>query len=259
MWLTAKIVVFLCLSGFVYSFKYPRTAEQSLWAFRACQSEILPDLNLLKQWNNWDLPDNNKTHCYLKCSLMYLGAYNTKTKTINVNAIKTQFATRDFNIPKDVVKLGGATNGSCKSIYDKIIWFINDYKEQMKRAYWATRQDAGKWYAANKGYVKALNQTASDFCNGFKKDPDCNLDCRFYYYRWIDEDHLFYKDIKLRVDGIPRDKVKKCKREASKERKCKVARVLYECLGKADKDALDRSLKLLDNLSLSTYKCTSKN
>uniref|UniRef100_F6JYF2 26.7 kDa salivary D7-related protein n=1 Tax=Phlebotomus tobbi TaxID=33402 RepID=F6JYF2_9DIPT len=243
------ICVLFSLGELGFSWKYPRNADQTLWAFRSCQREGKnPDL--VKKWMNWQLPNDPETHCYVKCVWTNLGSYDDKTGSISIGKVREQFSSRNLKVPAEVKKLKGPTNGSCKEVYDKTIAFFKSQKTSLQKAYYGTKEESNKWYSENPE-TKPKGAKISVFCKDKNreggKEGTCKNACSMYYYRLVDEDNLVIPFRKL--PGISESDLKECRDVASKKTGCEVADKLYECIDKANSKAFRDALKKLDDES----------
>nr|AAX54853.1 27 kDa salivary protein [Phlebotomus ariasi] len=247
------LCVLLSLSGIGYSWKYPRNADQTLWAYRTCQREG-KDPALVSKWMNWVLPDDPETHCYVKCVWTNLGSYDDNTGSIMINTVATQFITRGMKVPAEVNNLSGSTSGSCSDIYKKTIGFFKSQKANIQKAYYGTKEESDNWYSKHPN-VKPKGTKISDFCKGREGGTEgtCKHACSMYYYRLVDEDNLVIPFRKLKIPGIPGPKIDECRRKASSKTGCKVADALYKCLKAINGKSFENALKKLDEESSRTY------
>uniref|UniRef100_C6G4F1 D7-related salivary protein A n=1 Tax=Phlebotomus arabicus TaxID=578135 RepID=C6G4F1_9DIPT len=250
-----KICLLFSLTGLGYSWQYPRNADQTLWAFRACQREG-KNPALVRKWMNWELPDDTETHCYVKCVWTYLGSYNEDRKSIKIDTVKKQYKARGVTIPNGISKIGGPTDGSCTGVYKKTIDFFISQKTNLQKAYYGTIEASNEWYSKNPN-VKPKGTKISDFCKAENreggKEGTCKHACSMYYYRLVDEDNLVIPFRKLNIQGIPGPKIEECRRIASSKSGCKVSDALYSCLNKINSQGFIAALKKLDEESSRSY------
>nr|AGE83091.1 SP28b [Phlebotomus papatasi] len=247
-------LVFLSLVGLGYSWKYPRNADQTLWAFRTCQRRE-SDVNLLKKWANWQLPNDDKTHCYVKCVWTHLGLYSKNKMSLRVDKIKKQFSSRGVAIPKDLKSMEGETDGSCKAIYDKTISFFNNNVADLRTAFYGTIEESNKWYAQNPD-AKPKGTKISKFCkaeNREQGESNCKHACSAYYYRLVDEDFepIYFR--LLEIKGFSNKDIDECIKQASGRQGCQRSDALYDCLKNKKSAALEAALQILDDQSARTY------
>nr|AAL16051.1 D7 salivary protein [Lutzomyia longipalpis] len=239
-----KIFSLLCLCGLGYSWQDVRNADQTLWAYRSCQKNP-EDKDHVPQWRKFELPDDEKTHCYVKCVWTRLGAYNENENVFKIDVITKQFNERGLEVPAGLdQELGGSTDGTCKAVYDKSMKFFKSHFMDFRNAYYATYDGSDEWFSKNPD-VKPKGTKVSEYCKN-KDDGDCKHSCSMYYYRLIDEDNLVIPFSNL--PDYPEDKLEECRNEAKSANECKSS-VIYQCLENADKSALDASLNILDEFS----------
>nr|AGT96464.1 D7-related salivary protein [Phlebotomus orientalis] len=243
------LCILFSLGELGYSWKYPRNADQTLWAFRSCQREGKnPDL--VKKWMNWELPNDRETHCYVKCVWTNLGSYDDKYGSIKIDKVKIQFSSRGVHIPAGFRKIGEPTNGFCKDVYDKTIDFFKSQKSNLQKAYYGTKEDSNKWYSENPE-TKPKGTKISVFCKDKNREGGtegtCKHACSMYYYRLVDEDNLVIPFRKL--PGISESDLTECRDAASKKTGCKVADEIYECLHNVNPKGFEDALKKLDDES----------
>nr|BAM69181.1 hypothetical protein [Lutzomyia ayacuchensis] len=239
-----KIATFLCLCELGYSWQYPRNADQTLWAFKTCQREA-KDQKFLEKWKKWELPVSDETYCYVKCVWKNLGSYNDADNSIKIEAIAQQFRSRGLNVPASLQKVAGPTSGSCKEVYQKTIKFFLEQKANIQHAYYGTKAESDKWFAAHPE-TKPKGVKISQFCKG-KEKSGCKHYCSMYYFRLVDEDNLVVPFRKL--PGYPEPKLQECRNKARATTGCKVADVLYECLKRDFPTYLSMILQNYDNES----------
>nr|ANW11464.1 LolD7 [Bichromomyia olmeca] len=237
-----KVFLLFCFCGLGYSWQDVRNADQSLWAFRTCQRRS-SNVDLVKKWMAYVLPDDKETHCYVMCAWSLLGAYSEEAKAFNINGITKQFKERGMNVPKEVQIFGGRTDG-CKAVYDKTVKVFKTQLQNFRNAFYGTKESSDEWFKANPN-TKPKGTKISTFCEA-KGIGDCIHSCSFYYYRLIDEDNLIIPFSYL--PGYPETKLKECRRQVQDLAGCK-SDALFLCLKNADKAALEASLKQLDDQS----------
>uniref|UniRef100_A0A6B2EJ84 General odorant-binding protein 99b n=1 Tax=Phlebotomus kandelakii TaxID=1109342 RepID=A0A6B2EJ84_9DIPT len=235
--------------GIGYSWKYPRNADQTLWAYRTCQREG-KNQELVKKWMNWELPNDAETHCYVKCVWINLGSYDNKKGSIKIDKVKKQFSSRNLEIPAGLNEIGGSTSGSCEDVYKKTIAFFKNEKTNLQKAYYGTKEESNNWYSKNPE-TKPKGVKISAFCKDKNreggKEGTCKHACSMYYYRLVDEDNLVIPFRKL--PGISEPDLKECRDAASTKTGCKVADEIYECLDNANSKGFRDALKKLDDES----------
>nr|ABI15942.1 27.6 kDa salivary protein [Phlebotomus duboscqi]ABI20181.1 D7-like protein [Phlebotomus duboscqi] len=233
-----------------YSWQFPRNADQTYWAFNTCQRETT-DAKSVKLWDEWKLPNNNATHCYVKCVFIHLGFYNEQDKSINVDAVKKQFKGRGLASPKNIKSLSGQTDGSCEALYKKTIPFFIQNFENLRKAFYGTREESDKWFAEHPE-VKPKRTKVSEFCTPEKERGEtnnCRRACSLYYYRFIDEDYQPIYFRKLDIEGITDKQINECRDKATERKGCKVGDALYRCLRLINKKGLLATIARLDHES----------
>uniref|UniRef100_C6G4F2 D7-related salivary protein B n=1 Tax=Phlebotomus arabicus TaxID=578135 RepID=C6G4F2_9DIPT len=245
------ISVILSFLGVANCLQFPRNPDQMRWATKTCLREFRDaPPSLIKEWNEWDLPSSNLTYCFVKCNWIYAGIYNEKTNEFNVDAIRTQFTSQGLLPPKGLENLQRRpAKTSCKDIYRMSIGIIKKYKSDFIKAFYGNSGETAKWYNDNRGTVKGKYQKASEFCKS--KEKECQLHCRFYYYRLVDEDYQIFNR-KFKIYGISDAQLRQCREKASQAKGCRVAKTLKQCLEKIDSEKVKRALKSLDEIS-ATY------
>nr|AGT96448.1 D7-related salivary protein [Phlebotomus orientalis] len=233
--------------GFATSLQFPRDPDQTRWAEKTCLREFSrAPPSLLKKWQELDFPNTNLTHCFIKCFTSYLGVYNETTRKFNVDGIKTQFESQGIPPPQGLETLRKTSKGTCKDIYLMTVDLIKKNKLPFAKAFHGISAEAAKWYIDNKGNVKGKYQKASEFCKS--KDDECRLHCRFYYYRFVDEDYQIFKR-NIKIPGISNAQLEQCRNRASQAKGCQVAKVLRHCLKEINPENLKATLRELDEIS----------
>nr|AAX55660.1 27 kDa salivary protein [Phlebotomus ariasi] len=247
--LKVAILVSLCEIG--YSWKYPRNADQTLWAWRSCQKGNY-DPELVKKWMAFEIPDDEVTHCYIKCVWTHLGMYDETSQTIRADRVKQQFKARGLSVPAEISHLEGSTGGSCVTIYKKTRAFLETQMPNYRIAFYGTVEESDKWFA-NNPETKPKRIKISDFCKGREAGTEgtCKHACSMYYYRLVDEDNLVIPFRKL--PGILDSQLEQCRDQASSETGCKVGDTIYNCLNRINPEGLKKALNTLDEQSLTLY------
>uniref|UniRef100_A0A6B2ENM4 Conserved secreted protein n=1 Tax=Phlebotomus kandelakii TaxID=1109342 RepID=A0A6B2ENM4_9DIPT len=247
-----KVLILLSFCGLGFSFKYPRNADQTLWAFRTCERER-GGPGKTEKWRNWDLPNNSDTHCYVKCIWQYLGMWNFQFNSIYVDAIATQYMARGRKYPKELANLALPTDGTCKTVYDKSIDFINKEKKNLDFVFFHTEDEYTNWIKTHAD-LKPIGKKISEFCKGKEggSEGKCKHACSMYHYRLVDEQNNILPLRELRIYGKHDSEFIHCKRRAANETGCRVGDVLYHCIDKIDKKGFAEVLKRWDDESI-TY------
>ncbi|XP_059607638.1 uncharacterized protein LOC132255566 [Phlebotomus argentipes] len=241
------VVLVTCFLTVAHSFDFPRNADQTLWALNTCIKESKASSKTADLWKDLNFEKSEETYCFVQCLWTYLGVYDEKTKIFNADAVKIQFQKRGVSIPKGLDKLKVITRGTCKDIFDLTKDFLKANKKELKFIFYWTPETQKDWFDKNKGKVKNVNQKASDFC---KNEEDlCRLNCRFYYYRLVDEDLRVVFFTKPRINGISDAQINKCRLEANQTTGCAVAKVLKQCLDKIDAEKVEKALQMWDETS----------
>nr|ABI20169.1 D7 related protein [Phlebotomus duboscqi] len=239
-------LVFISLVGVGYSWRYPRNADQTFWAFRTCQRQS-EGAKSLREWYRWNLPNDEDTHCYVKCVWLHLGLYNEQNKSLRVDRIMEQFNSRSVAIPGDINTISGPTDGTCKDIYDKTINFFNNNVNDLRTAFYGIKKLSDEWFTQNSN-TKPKGTKISDFCNAENREKggaDCQHACSAYYYRLVDEDNEPIHFRNLNILGITDEQFASCVKASKNKQGCKVADTMYNCVEKHNSQAL----KILDNQS----------
>nr|AFY13224.1 30 kDa salivary protein [Phlebotomus papatasi] len=242
-----QCLVFFSILGIGYSWRFPRNGDQTYWAFNTCQRQTT-DIESVKLWDQWLLPNNAATHCYIKCVFIHLGFYNEQEKAINIDAVKKQFKSRGLEIPKDIKSLSGRTDGSCKALYEKTIPFFKNNFQNLRIAFYGTREESDKWFAKHPE-VKPKRTRVSEFCTAEKEKGEtknCRRACSLYYYRFVDEDYQPIYFRKLDIAGITDKQINDCRDKAREKKGCKVGDALYRCLRLINKQGLIATMERLD-------------
>ncbi|GAB0099007.1 hypothetical protein DMENIID0001_148260 [Sergentomyia squamirostris] len=223
----------------------PLNPDDTRWASKTCSAELNPSEDLYQKWRHWDLTPNKLTMCFVKCVWKYSGLYDDSTNTIKIDSLKEQFKARGVPEPSDLRGLDGATTGTCEAVYMKSIFFLNNNKAAVIKAFWDNKAEAIEWYSKHKDLVKPYGTKASDFCKKYR--GNCRIDCNYRYYRLVDIHHKVITERKLNfLDEIPQDKLKECKALAEKKSNCDVAATLKDCMQKWDKVKWKRLQKFLN-------------
>ncbi|GAB0099011.1 hypothetical protein DMENIID0001_148300 [Sergentomyia squamirostris] len=228
-----NVVFLLVLIGIInvsLSMRYPRDPDQIQWANRTCFHENR---------------QGSDVFCFAKCYWLYMGLFDTKQSIINVNAVKIQFQKRNLQVPNDIHFISKSSENFCDKLHKMTADFMENNWDQFQRAFYAHKEDVDAWYQENKGEVKAMDQTASDFCKN--KEGDCRIDCQYYYYRLVTEDQQIWFKRVLKVPGISAQQLHECRWKAYKEAKgCAVAATLKNCLEGVNKNAWNAAEEYLD-------------
>ncbi|GAB0099009.1 hypothetical protein DMENIID0001_148280 [Sergentomyia squamirostris] len=219
-----------------FSIKYPRDADQINWAINTCFHERA---------------EKGRSFCFAKCFWQYTGLYDEIKKSISVSAVAMQFTRQGFAVPRNINLLTthtGIERDHCDVLREKSLSFIGANAGLFKKAFYTDEELIEKWYRDNTGKVKALGQRASKFCN-MKFHGSCKVDCRYYYYRLIDEDHKFLNYRKLTVAGISDKQVSQCRKKVEKDQGCSLAENFKMCLEAENKTSWKAEEDYLDEVS----------
>nr|ABI20168.1 D7-like protein [Phlebotomus duboscqi] len=233
-------LVLLSLVGLGYSWKYPRNADQTLWAFKTCQREGTNDA-LVKIWKNWILPNDAETHCYVRCVWIHLGMFNEKENSIRVKRVGEQFTGRGVNVP-NMKSLKGSAR-TCKEVYDKTMPFFANNVNDIKTAFYGKKEVSDQWFKDHTD-TKPKGIKISSFCkDGDRekgKEGNCQHACSAYYYRLVDEDNEPISFRKLGRVGVSDDEFSKCINKVKGLSGCKVADAMYNCVNDHNAQALKK-------------------
>ncbi|GAB0093698.1 hypothetical protein DMENIID0001_088710 [Sergentomyia squamirostris] len=234
---------------------YPRNPDQMRWAVLTCLDVHKPnDTVLFESWKNFDLPNDIHTHCFVKCVLMHSRIYPIHWARVNKTAVEDQFKGRGIEVPTGVQDLEKIIAGTCKDIYDEVINVFKNNLEAFKKAFYFYEDDIREWYNQNPDVARPFGADLREYCKKKNKDDEkCELDCRFYYYRLVDEDKKIYWGRFLQTPGIKMDEHSKCLFKAKTAKECDVAVTLDQCLREKNQTAWEQMQKNLDEITNKDY------
>nr|QHO60662.1 D7-related protein [Sergentomyia schwetzi] len=223
------ILTVLLFMGVASSLRFPRNPDQMRWAVLNCLHVQQPTDELYKKWTNFELPDDGKTHCFVKCILKNSRIYPLHLGRVNKTALEYQFKSHGMEVPKGVENLGNVIAGSCTDIYNEVKDVFLNNVEAFKKAFYFYDDDVKKWFKENTGVARPFGANMREYCDKkYKDNSECLVYCRFYYYRLVDEDKKVFWGWIHDTPGIPLDKRAKCLRKASKEKHCQVPITLQQ-------------------------------
>ncbi|XP_038111119.1 37 kDa salivary gland allergen Aed a 2 [Culex quinquefasciatus] len=207
------LIIVACFTGACSAWK-PLSPEETLFTYTRCMEDIAAgDLELAKKWMIWQVEEDPKTACYVKCVVVGLGLFDNSSKTFKGDHILEQYekykqytsqdeaGVKEFQ--KAVQDLKIVRSSNCLTLFKRYLPVHAKFTDVEQNVFFGKKEITDKIYSSD-DTIKKQDETIFRFCerHNFKNDsPElCNmrktglttnnkhLDCLFRGLRYFDRD-----------------------------------------------------------------------